>query len=56
LKKGVDLDEMVPHEIGGHHLESLVAEFNAPYTSQQITDMGKKAAISSGLPEGYYPS
>ena len=56
LKKGVDLDEMIPHEVGGHHLESLVAEFNEPYTSQQITDMGKKAAISSGLPEGYYPS
>lgn len=56
LKKGANLDEMVPHEVGGHHLESLVAEFNTPYTSQQITEMGKKAAISSGLPEGYYPS
>lgn len=56
LKKGVDLDEMIPHEVGGHHLESLVAEFNEPYTSQQITEIGKKATISSGLPEGYYPS
>ena len=56
LKKGVDLDEMIPHEVGGHHLESLVAEFNEPYTSQQITEIGKKATISSGLPEGYYSS
>lgn len=56
LKKDADLDEVIPHEVGGHHTESLLSEFNTPYTSQQVTDIGKKAATSSGLSEGYYPS